>query len=161
MRSLAPTALFTTLTARPMQEPIDYCSTQFIITTIELMMLQTRIPLSTLSTLSTLSARDCHVSGLANTFCGLSVSAKHIPRNIAQSLPSRSQSHTQLRYASHAAQGRANGPKDSAGRRLGAKKTASEYVIPGNIIFKQRGKNDHRTTWSIQEHLTDRSLDRY
>jgi large subunit ribosomal protein L27 len=46
---------------------------------------------------------------------------------------------TFLRHASHAAQGRANGPKDSAGRRLGAKKTASQYVIPGNIIFKQRG----------------------
>ena len=43
------------------------------------------------------------------------------------------------RNASHAAQGRANGPKDSAGRRLGAKKSDSEYVIPGNIIFKQRG----------------------
>ena len=45
-----------------------------------------------------------------------------------------------VRHASHAAQGRANGPKDSAGRRLGAKKTATQYVIPGNIIYKQRGK---------------------
>jgi hypothetical protein len=51
----------------------------------------------------------------------------------------KSAQRTWLRYASHAAQGRANGPKDSAGRRLGAKKTASQYVIPGNIIFKQRG----------------------
>ena len=48
------------------------------------------------------------------------------------------------RHASHASQGRANGPKDSAGRRLGAKKTASEYVIPGNIIFKQRGASRKR-----------------
>ncbi|KIX09679.1 ribosomal protein L27 [Rhinocladiella mackenziei CBS 650.93] len=48
-----------------------------------------------------------------------------------------------VRYASHAAQGRANGPKDSAGRRLGAKKSASEYVIPGNIIFRQRGTKWH------------------
>jgi Ribosomal L27 protein len=45
-----------------------------------------------------------------------------------------------LRHASHATQGRANGPKDTAGRRLGAKKTASQFVIPGNIIFKQRGQ---------------------
>lgn len=44
-----------------------------------------------------------------------------------------------VRNASHAAQGRANGPKDSAGRRLGAKKSDSEFVVPGNIIFKQRG----------------------
>ncbi|RVX66446.1 hypothetical protein B0A52_09676 [Exophiala mesophila] len=48
-----------------------------------------------------------------------------------------------VRYASHAAQGRANGPTDSAGRRLGAKKSASEYVVPGNIIFKQRGTKWH------------------
>ncbi|KAJ9617120.1 54S ribosomal protein L2 mitochondrial [Cladophialophora chaetospira] len=44
-----------------------------------------------------------------------------------------------VRYASHAQQGRANGPSDSAGRRLGAKKGSSEWVHPGNIIFKQRG----------------------
>ncbi|KAG9769221.1 hypothetical protein KCU88_g6947, partial [Aureobasidium melanogenum] len=50
---------------------------------------------------------------------------------------------TFVRYASHAAQGRANGPTDSAGRRLGAKKTNSEYVVPGNIIFKQRGTKWH------------------
>lgn len=48
-----------------------------------------------------------------------------------------------IRHASHAAQGRANGPKDTAGRRLGAKKTATQYVIPGNIIFKQRGKQQY------------------
>ncbi|KAI9724999.1 MAG: hypothetical protein M1812_000275 [Candelaria pacifica] len=44
-----------------------------------------------------------------------------------------------IRHASHQAQGRANGPKSTAGRRLGAKKTGEEYVIPGNIIFRQRG----------------------
>lgn len=44
-----------------------------------------------------------------------------------------------VRHASHAQQGRANGPSDSAGRRLGAKKGSSEWVHPGNIIFKQRG----------------------
>lgn len=43
------------------------------------------------------------------------------------------------RHASHQAQGRANKAKDGAGKRLGAKKTGGEYVIPGNILFKQRG----------------------
>lgn len=46
------------------------------------------------------------------------------------------------RHASHQAQGRANGAKDGPGKRLGAKKTAGQYVVPGNIIFKQRG-----TSW--------------
>jgi ribosomal protein L27 len=56
---------------------------------------------------------------------------------------SRSQlflSRLQVRYASHATQGRANaGTRDPAGKRLGAKKSGEQYVIPGNIIFKQRG----------------------
>lgn len=47
---------------------------------------------------------------------------------------------TTLRYASHATQGRANAKaKNTAGRRLGAKKTGEQYVVPGNIIFRQRG----------------------
>ena len=46
---------------------------------------------------------------------------------------------TGRRHASHQAQGRANKAKDGAGKRLGAKKTGGEYVIPGNILFKQRG----------------------
>lgn len=29
--------------------------------------------------------------------------------------------------------------RDSAGRRLGVKKYGGEYVIPGNIIMRQRG----------------------
>ena len=48
-----------------------------------------------------------------------------------------------IRHASHAAQGRANGPTDSAGRRLGAKKSNTEHVVAGNIIFKQRGTKWH------------------
>ncbi|KAF2788076.1 hypothetical protein K505DRAFT_286792 [Melanomma pulvis-pyrius CBS 109.77] len=44
-----------------------------------------------------------------------------------------------LRHASHQSQGRANGAKDGPGKRLGAKKSGGEYVIPGNIIFRQRG----------------------
>ncbi|KZF20377.1 ribosomal protein L27 [Xylona heveae TC161] len=43
------------------------------------------------------------------------------------------------RNASHAQSGRANGAKDGPGKRLGAKKTGEQYVIPGNIIFRQRG----------------------
>ncbi|KAK2811537.1 hypothetical protein FQN50_002160 [Emmonsiellopsis sp. PD_5] len=46
----------------------------------------------------------------------------------------------QVRHASHNAQGRANnGTKNGAGRRLGAKKSGDQYVVPGNIIFRQRG----------------------
>ncbi|KAK3075788.1 54S ribosomal protein L2 mitochondrial [Teratosphaeriaceae sp. CCFEE 6253] len=48
-------------------------------------------------------------------------------------------SHVARRNASHQAQGRANKAKDGAGKRLGAKKSGGEYVIPGNILFKQRG----------------------
>jgi ribosomal protein L27 len=45
-----------------------------------------------------------------------------------------------LRYASHNTQGHANaGGSDSPGKRLGAKKTGEQYVVPGNIIFRQRG----------------------
>ncbi|KAI5196782.1 ribosomal protein L27 [Aureobasidium subglaciale] len=44
-----------------------------------------------------------------------------------------------VRHASHKAQGAANSAKDGAGKRLGAKKSGEQYVIPGNIIFRQRG----------------------
>ncbi|KAF2113781.1 60S ribosomal protein L2, mitochondrial precursor [Lophiotrema nucula] len=44
-----------------------------------------------------------------------------------------------VRYASHQAQGRANGAKQGPGKRLGAKKSGGEYVNPGHIIFRQRG----------------------
>ncbi|KAL4886334.1 ribosomal L27 protein-domain-containing protein [Aspergillus karnatakaensis] len=47
---------------------------------------------------------------------------------------------TQVRHASHSAQGAANKhSRDPAGKRLGAKRTGGEYVVPGCIIFKQRG----------------------
>ncbi|KAH8702297.1 ribosomal L27 protein-domain-containing protein [Talaromyces proteolyticus] len=67
-----------------------------------------------------------------------------ITRTTASSHPlSRSSpllSSLQVRYASHQAQGRANsGSKDSPGKRLGAKKSGEQYVVPGNIIFRQRG----------------------
>ncbi|KAJ5104723.1 54S ribosomal protein L27 [Penicillium alfredii] len=47
---------------------------------------------------------------------------------------------SQVRHASHAAQGTANKhSRDPAGKRLGAKRTGGEYVVPGCIIFRQRG----------------------
>jgi len=44
-----------------------------------------------------------------------------------------------VRHASHKAQGAVNKAKDGPGKRLGAKKSGEQYVIPGNIIFRQRG----------------------
>lgn len=47
---------------------------------------------------------------------------------------------SQVRYASHASQGTANRhSRDPAGKRLGAKRSGGEYVVPGCIIFRQRG----------------------
>ncbi|CZR65377.1 related to 60s ribosomal protein L2 (mitochondrial) [Phialocephala subalpina] len=46
---------------------------------------------------------------------------------------------TFVRQASHKAQGAVNKAKDGPGKRLGAKKSGEQYVIPGNIIFRQRG----------------------
>ena len=43
------------------------------------------------------------------------------------------------RFASHQAQGRANKAKQGPGKRLGSKKLAGEYVVTGNILYKQRG----------------------
>lgn len=45
----------------------------------------------------------------------------------------------QTRSASHAAQGQANKAARGPGKRLGAKRGATELVVPGNIIFRQRG----------------------
>ncbi|RDW88330.1 hypothetical protein BP6252_00362 [Coleophoma cylindrospora] len=46
---------------------------------------------------------------------------------------------TFVRHASHNQQGAVNKAKDGPGKRLGAKKSGEQYVIPGNIIFRQRG----------------------
>ena len=46
---------------------------------------------------------------------------------------------TSLRHATHASEGRANKASQGPGKRLGAKKSATELVVPGNIIFRQRG----------------------
>jgi len=40
-------------------------------------------------------------------------------------------------------QGSSRNGRDSAGRRLGIKKYGSEFVIPGNIICRQRGTKWH------------------
>lgn len=57
----------------------------------------------------------------------------------SRQLPSQLTSLTHLRCASHASQGRANKAAPGPGKRLGAKKGATELVVPGNIIFRQRG----------------------
>ncbi|PVU97460.1 hypothetical protein BB561_000529 [Smittium simulii] len=49
----------------------------------------------------------------------------------------------QVRFATKKAGGSTKNGRDSAGRRLGAKKTAGEFVIAGNIIMKQRGTKFH------------------
>ncbi|OMJ29855.1 50S ribosomal protein L27 [Smittium culicis] len=49
----------------------------------------------------------------------------------------------QVRNASKKAGGSTRNGRDSAGRRLGTKKTAGEYVIPGNILVRQRGTKFH------------------
>ena len=43
------------------------------------------------------------------------------------------------RTATHVAEGRANKAAQGPGKRLGAKKSSLELVVPGNIIFRQRG----------------------
>jgi large subunit ribosomal protein L27 len=43
-------------------------------------------------------------------------------------------------------QGSSRNGRDSAGRRLGIKKFGGEYVIPGNIICRQRGTQWHPST---------------
>ncbi|KAK3834473.1 MAG: ribosomal L27 protein-domain-containing protein, partial [Linnemannia gamsii] len=45
----------------------------------------------------------------------------------------------QVRFASKKAGGSTKNNRDSAGRRLGAKKVGGQPVIPGNIIYRQRG----------------------
>jgi large subunit ribosomal protein L27 len=45
--------------------------------------------------------------------------------------------------ATKKAGGSSRNGRDSEGRRLGVKKFGSEYVIPGNIIVRQRGTKYH------------------
>lgn len=45
--------------------------------------------------------------------------------------------------ATKKAGGSSRNGRDSAGRRLGVKKSDGQYVIPGNIIVRQRGTKFH------------------
>ena len=45
--------------------------------------------------------------------------------------------------AHHKAGGSSRNGRDSKGQRLGVKKFGSEFVIPGNIIVRQRGTQFH------------------
>ncbi|KAL6232863.1 hypothetical protein BDW75DRAFT_10339 [Aspergillus navahoensis] len=66
--------------------------------------------------------------------------ASTTPSILTTNLPPFSLALSQVRYASHSAQGAANKhSRDPAGKRLGAKRTGGEYVVPGCIIFRQRG----------------------
>ncbi|KAL4974394.1 ribosomal L27 protein-domain-containing protein [Aspergillus desertorum] len=68
------------------------------------------------------------------------LSALITPSIFTTNLPRFSLALPQVRYASHSAQGAANKhSRDPAGKRLGAKRTGGEYVVPGCIIFRQRG----------------------
>ncbi|TQB67912.1 54S ribosomal protein L2 mitochondrial [Monascus purpureus] len=63
-----------------------------------------------------------------------------ILKNNPTPISSRFLSFSQVRHASHATQGAANQhSRDPPGKRLGAKRTGGEYVVPGCIIFRQRG----------------------
>ncbi|KAI9472789.1 ribosomal L27 protein-domain-containing protein [Coemansia mojavensis] len=49
----------------------------------------------------------------------------------------------QLRFATKKTGGSSRNGRDSIGRRLGFKKQQNEYVVPGNIIIRQRGTKFH------------------
>ncbi|EGC47123.1 60S ribosomal protein [Histoplasma capsulatum var. duboisii H88] len=97
----------------------------------------------TTRSLSHLSRRTASNASSSKLFCpsmsGSSVLQQR-RHSQPQSRPTILRSQLQVRYASHASQGRANnGPKNGPGKRLGAKKSGDQFVIPGNIIFRQRG----------------------
>lgn len=48
--------------------------------------------------------------------------------------------------ATKKAGGSSRNGRDSAGRRLGLKKSGGQHVIPGNIIIRQRGTKVHPGT---------------
>ena len=50
---------------------------------------------------------------------------------------------TTLRFATKKAGGSVRNGRDSIGKHLGIKKYGGEYVIPGNIIIRQRGFRFH------------------
>lgn len=50
---------------------------------------------------------------------------------------------TQIRLATKRSGGSTQNNRDSPGKRLGTKKYGGEFVIPGNIIVRQRGTRFH------------------
>ncbi|PVV02748.1 hypothetical protein BB560_002790 [Smittium megazygosporum] len=62
---------------------------------------------------------------------------------LATTLPLIGSDSMQKRFATKRSGGSTKNGRDSAGRRLGAKKAQDEYVIPGNIIMRQRGTKFH------------------
>lgn len=68
-------------------------------------------------------------------FLPTTLHSTHIPSSLQNSLLPL----IPHRLASHAAQATGNQKKNGPGKRLGAKKASTELVVPGNIIFRQRG----------------------
>ncbi|KAI8321596.1 ribosomal protein L27 [Martensiomyces pterosporus] len=67
-------------------------------------------------------------------------------RNIFSDSSVRSQTSflcQQVRFASKKTGGSSRNGRDSIGRRLGMKKQQNEFVVPGNIIVRQRGTKFH------------------
>lgn len=54
--------------------------------------------------------------------------------------------HQIVRNATKKAGGSTKNGRDSPGQRLGVKKFGGEYVVPGNIIIRQRGKTYYNGT---------------
>ena len=46
-------------------------------------------------------------------------------------------------FAHHKGQGSTSNGRDSAGRRLGAKRADGQFVLAGNILYRQRGTKMH------------------
>lgn len=70
----------------------------------------------------------------------LSAAARSTALSLTASRVALSFAQIQVRHASHATQGTGNRhSRDPAGKRLGAKRSGGEYVVPGCIIFRQRG----------------------
>jgi large subunit ribosomal protein L27 len=84
------------------------------------------------------------VTALAASLTALTLTSAHNPSiTYLDRTHESTHNHTQVRTAYHAAQGQANGPKNGAGKRLGLKKGATAYVVPGTMIFRQRGTKWH------------------
>ncbi|KAI9828354.1 MAG: 54S ribosomal protein L2 mitochondrial [Thelocarpon impressellum] len=75
--------------------------------------------------------------------CPALLSSVSRPSNPSSSSAAASPSHIVSRTATHKAQGSTNSAKDGPGKRLGAKKSGEQQVLPSQIIFRQRGTHWH------------------